>query len=155
MRGRVARASASPSACTPAVSLPLPLRPPSLYLTPVGFAAACSLCTRCCSALNIRPPAMQPPPRPGQHTSLCPNCVVHPCSPQVSYEELQVEAAVRAAAEGAGARFRTFWSNTLCHLEDLPFKLQQLPQNFGAWGAGAPGANAAPGSRLGAADGSA
>ncbi|KAL4431003.1 hypothetical protein ABPG75_006259 [Micractinium tetrahymenae] len=52
------------------------------------------------------------------------------CHTEVSYEELQVEAAVKGAAEGAGARFRAFWANTLCHLEDLPFRLQQLPQNF-------------------------
>lgn len=50
-----------------------------------------------------------------------------------------MEAAVRAAAEGAGARFRAFWSNTLCHLEDLPFRLQQLPQNFGGSGSGPTG----------------
>lgn len=57
--------------------------------------------------------------------------------PQVTYEEMRVEAAVRAAAEGAGARLRAFWANTLAHLEDLPFKLAQLPQNFGARGVAA------------------
>lgn len=50
---------------------------------------------------------------------------------QVTYEELQVEAAVKRAVEGAGARLHALWSGTLCHLEDLPFKLAQLPQNFG------------------------
>jgi hypothetical protein len=51
---------------------------------------------------------------------------------QVTYEELQAEAAVKSAAQAAGAQLRSFWANTLCHLEDLPFSLAQLPQNFGA-----------------------
>ena len=43
-----------------------------------------------------------------------------------------MEAAVKAAAEGAGAQLRAFWGATLAHLEDLPFRLAQLPQSFGA-----------------------
>lgn len=43
-----------------------------------------------------------------------------------------MEAAVKAAAEGAGAQLRSFWGATLAHLEDLPFKLAELPQSFGA-----------------------
>ena len=44
-----------------------------------------------------------------------------------------MEAAVKAAAEAGGAKLQAFWANTLCHPEDLPFKLDQLPQNFGGW----------------------
>jgi deoxyribodipyrimidine photolyase len=71
-----------------------------------------------------------------------------PCNPaslalpaclQVTYEELRVEAAVKAAAEAGGAKLLTFWANTLCHPEDLPFKLSQLPQNFGGWPGGGGG----------------
>lgn len=53
---------------------------------------------------------------------------------QVTYEEQRVEAAVKAAAEAGGAHLRSFWANTLAHLEDLPFPLAQLPQSFGALG---------------------
>ena len=49
----------------------------------------------------------------------------------MTYEERRVEAAVKAAAEGAGAQLRSFWGATLAHLEDLPFKLAELPQSFG------------------------
>ncbi|KAL4859435.1 Blue-light photoreceptor PHR2 [Chlorella vulgaris] len=52
------------------------------------------------------------------------------CHTEVTYEELQAEAAVKSAAQAAGAQLRSFWANTLCHLEDLPFSLAQLPQNF-------------------------
>ncbi|PRW58276.1 blue-light photoreceptor PHR2 [Chlorella sorokiniana] len=52
------------------------------------------------------------------------------CHTEVTYEERRVEAAVKAAAEGAGAQLRAFWGATLAHLEDLPFKLDQLPQSF-------------------------
>lgn len=52
------------------------------------------------------------------------------CHTEVTFEERRVEAAVKAAAEGAGAQLRAFWGATLAHLEDLPFKLDQLPQSF-------------------------
>ncbi|EFN59149.1 hypothetical protein CHLNCDRAFT_56756 [Chlorella variabilis] len=52
------------------------------------------------------------------------------CHTEVAYEDLRAEAAVRAAAEAGGARLRAYWANTLCHLDDLPFSLDQLPQNF-------------------------
>lgn len=69
-------------------------------------------------------------PRLGEQQAAPPPAVV---SMQVTFEERRVEAAVKAAAEGAGAQLRAFWGATLAHLEDLPFKLDQLPQSFGGW----------------------
>ena len=77
---------------------------------------------------------------------LCTVCLQHPQAAvavnhtrhiqplQVTYEERRVEAAVKTAAEGAGAQLRSFWGATLAHLEDLPFKLSELPQSFGTHG---------------------
>jgi deoxyribodipyrimidine photo-lyase len=49
---------------------------------------------------------------------------------EVTYEEMAVEARVKAALESVGAKVDAFWTNTLHHPDDLPFELQDLPQNF-------------------------
>ncbi len=46
----------------------------------------------------------------------------------------QVEARVKAGLEGEGSQLCTLWANTLHHPQDLPFKLQDMPQTFGASG---------------------
>lgn len=53
---------------------------------------------------------------------------------------MQVEGLVKAAVEGEGAQLKALWSNTLHSPDDLPFRLQDLPQNFGE-----PGGQAGPG----------
>eukprot|EP00887_Chlorella_sp_A99_P005649 scaffold1.g5649.t1 len=52
------------------------------------------------------------------------------CHSGVTFEELQVEARVKQAVEAAGGQLACLWANTLHQLEDLPFKLEQLPQTF-------------------------
>jgi len=52
------------------------------------------------------------------------------CHTEVTYEEQQVESRVAEAVKAAGVKFQTFWTNTLHHLDDLPFALASMPQNF-------------------------
>lgn len=40
---------------------------------------------------------------------------------------------MQRAVEAEGGQLQLFWANTLHHLEDLPFRLPQMPQNFGGW----------------------
>ena len=47
-----------------------------------------------------------------------------PAYPQVTFEEMRVEAAVKAAVEGTGAQLRAHWGGaTLQPPQDLPFPL--------------------------------
>lgn len=52
------------------------------------------------------------------------------CHAEVTYEEQQVEKRVTEAVRAAGAQLHSFWTNTLHSMEDLPFKLAEMPQNF-------------------------
>lgn len=52
------------------------------------------------------------------------------CHSEVTYEELKVENSVRKAAEACGVKIESFWTNTLHHPDNLPFKLSDMPQNF-------------------------
>jgi len=52
------------------------------------------------------------------------------CHSEVTYEEQQVEKRVTEAIKSAGAQLKSFWTNTLHGMDDLPFKLAEMPQNF-------------------------
>jgi len=53
------------------------------------------------------------------------------CHSEVTYEGQQVERRVAEAVQASGGTaFNTFWTNTLHRVEDLPFKLADMPQNF-------------------------
>jgi len=52
---------------------------------------------------------------------------------EVTYEELQVENRVGAALKEEGVELKTFWGSTLYHMEDLPFKLEEMPSNYGSF----------------------
>ncbi|KAK1293169.1 Blue-light photoreceptor PHR2 [Acorus calamus] len=53
---------------------------------------------------------------------------------EVSRGEVEAEESVRGAVEGEeGVEVRYFWGSTLYHLEDLPFKLEGLPSNYGGF----------------------
>ncbi|GAB4817664.1 hypothetical protein N2152v2_004710 [Parachlorella kessleri] len=52
------------------------------------------------------------------------------CHSEVTFEGRQVEARVKAGLEGEGSQLCTLWANTLHHPQDLPFKLQDMPQTF-------------------------
>lgn len=49
---------------------------------------------------------------------------------EVTAEELAVEKAVNKALSGVPVQIKTFWTATLCHPDDLPFTLNQLPELF-------------------------
>ncbi|GCA80710.1 DASH family cryptochrome [Microcystis aeruginosa] len=49
---------------------------------------------------------------------------------EVTAEELAVEKAVNKALSGFPVQIKTFWTATLCHPDDLPFTLNQLPELF-------------------------
>lgn len=48
---------------------------------------------------------------------------------EVSPEDIHEEIAVAAALERAGVEIRFFWTGTLIHIDDLPFSMEQMPQN--------------------------
>ncbi len=53
------------------------------------------------------------------------------CHSEVTYEEQQVERRVQESIKtSAGAQLKSFWTNTLHGMDDLPFKLAEMPQNF-------------------------
>lgn len=53
------------------------------------------------------------------------------CHTEVTYEETQVEKRTKDAfVSQCGGAFKSFWTNTLHHVEDLPFSLADLPQSF-------------------------
>lgn len=49
---------------------------------------------------------------------------------EVSYEEQQVEVAVDEALDKAHIEHKPFWANTLYHVEDLPFDIQDMPDVY-------------------------
>eukprot|EP00890_Picochlorum_soloecismus_P005409 jgi/Picsp_1/586/NSC_00583-R1_blue-light photoreceptor phr2-like len=53
------------------------------------------------------------------------------CHTEVTYEETRVEKRTKDAfVSQCGGAFKSFWTNTLHHVEDLPFSLADLPQSF-------------------------
>ncbi|KAK1294539.1 Blue-light photoreceptor PHR2 [Acorus calamus] len=53
---------------------------------------------------------------------------------EVSHDEVEAEEKVRGAvAEEEGVEVRYFWGSTLYHMEDLPFKLEGMPSNYGGF----------------------
>ncbi|KAI5077160.1 hypothetical protein GOP47_0006984 [Adiantum capillus-veneris] len=51
----------------------------------------------------------------------------------VSYEGLQSEKKVRAALQEEGVETKYMWGNTLFHVDDLPFKVENLPDTYSAF----------------------
>ncbi|KAF3787433.1 Blue-light photoreceptor [Nymphaea thermarum] len=52
---------------------------------------------------------------------------------EVAHEEVKTEAAVEAALAEEGVETKWFWGSTLFHLDDLPFKLEEMPANYGGF----------------------
>uniref|UniRef100_A0A0D6QXD8 Photolyase/cryptochrome alpha/beta domain-containing protein n=1 Tax=Araucaria cunninghamii TaxID=56994 RepID=A0A0D6QXD8_ARACU len=52
---------------------------------------------------------------------------------EVSHEEIRAEEKVTAALKEEGVEAKFFWGSTLYHLEDLPFKLHDMPSNYGGF----------------------
>ncbi|GAB2281608.1 1,3-beta-glucanosyltransferase, variant 2 [Dionaea muscipula] len=52
---------------------------------------------------------------------------------EVSKEEAKSEEKIQAAMKDEGVDVKFFWGSTLYHLEDLPFKLEDMPSNYGGF----------------------
>jgi len=50
---------------------------------------------------------------------------------QVTAEEQQVERAVAGALDHRGCRLVTHWGGTLLQPDDLPFRVDAMPRNYG------------------------
>ncbi|CAM6087791.1 unnamed protein product [Calypogeia fissa] len=52
---------------------------------------------------------------------------------EVAIEEMVAEAKVTAALKEEGVEAKFFWGSTLFHIDDLPFKLEEMPSNYGGF----------------------
>ncbi|XP_010518466.1 PREDICTED: blue-light photoreceptor PHR2-like [Camelina sativa] len=52
---------------------------------------------------------------------------------EVSHDEVKAEGKIETAMKEEGVEVKYFWGSTLYHLDDLPFKIEDLPSNYGAF----------------------
>ncbi|KAL0641156.1 hypothetical protein Bca4012_034767 [Brassica carinata] len=52
---------------------------------------------------------------------------------EVSHDEVKAEGKIEKAMKEEGVEVKYFWGSTLYHLDDLPFKIEELPSNYGAF----------------------
>uniref|UniRef100_A0A453S6R9 Photolyase/cryptochrome alpha/beta domain-containing protein n=1 Tax=Aegilops tauschii subsp. strangulata TaxID=200361 RepID=A0A453S6R9_AEGTS len=52
---------------------------------------------------------------------------------EVSRDECRAEEKVSKAIEKEGVEVKYFWGSTLYHLDDLPFRLNDMPSNYGGF----------------------
>ncbi|RWR94177.1 blue-light photoreceptor PHR2 [Cinnamomum micranthum f. kanehirae] len=52
---------------------------------------------------------------------------------EVSRDEVRTEERIEAAMKEEGVEVKYFWGSTLYHLDDLPFKLEEMPSNYGGF----------------------
>ncbi|XP_014514103.1 blue-light photoreceptor PHR2 isoform X1 [Vigna radiata var. radiata] len=52
---------------------------------------------------------------------------------EVSHDEAKTEEKVEAAMKEENVEVKYFWGSTLYHVEDLPFKLEDMPSNYGGF----------------------
>eukprot|EP00252_Welwitschia_mirabilis_P014724 TRINITY_DN3256_c0_g1_i1.p1 TRINITY_DN3256_c0_g1~~TRINITY_DN3256_c0_g1_i1.p1 ORF type:complete len:495 (-),score=93.38 TRINITY_DN3256_c0_g1_i1:543-2027(-) len=52
---------------------------------------------------------------------------------EVSHEELVAEKKIYSALQDEGVETKFFWGSTLYHIDDLPFKLEDMPSNYGGF----------------------
>ena len=52
---------------------------------------------------------------------------------EVSRDECRAEERVQKAVEKEGINVKYFWGSTLYHVEDLPFRLEDMPSNYGGF----------------------
>lgn len=50
---------------------------------------------------------------------------------EVSRDEVKAEDKIEAAMKDEGLEVKYFWGSTLYHVDDLPFKLEEMPTNYG------------------------
>ena len=49
---------------------------------------------------------------------------------EVSHDEVKAEEKIEAALKEEGVEVKYFWGSTLFHVDDLPFKLEDMPSNY-------------------------
>ncbi|KAK6941006.1 DNA photolyase, N-terminal [Dillenia turbinata] len=49
---------------------------------------------------------------------------------EISQDEVKAEEKIEAAMKDEGVEVKYFWGSTLYHVEDLPFKLEEMPSNY-------------------------
>ncbi|KAF8047858.1 hypothetical protein N665_2799s0006 [Sinapis alba] len=52
---------------------------------------------------------------------------------EVSHDEVKAEVKIETAMKEEGVEVKYYWGSTLYHLDDLPFKIEELPSNYGAF----------------------
>ncbi|XP_019056289.1 PREDICTED: blue-light photoreceptor PHR2-like, partial [Tarenaya hassleriana] len=52
---------------------------------------------------------------------------------EASRDEVKSEERIEAAMKEEGVEVKYFWGSTLYHIDDLPFKLDEMPTNYGAF----------------------
>lgn len=52
---------------------------------------------------------------------------------EVSHDEVKAEEKVEEVMKDEGVEVKYFWGSTLYHLDDLPFKLEEMPTNYGGF----------------------
>ncbi|KAH6766412.1 photolyase/blue-light receptor 2 [Perilla frutescens var. hirtella] len=52
---------------------------------------------------------------------------------EVSHDEVKAEEKVEEAMKDEGVEVKYFWGSTLYHMDDLPFKLEEMPTNYGGF----------------------
>ncbi|XAR61344.1 (6-4)DNA photolyase [Bertholletia excelsa] len=52
---------------------------------------------------------------------------------EVSHEEVKAEQKIEAAMKDKGVELKYFWGSTLYHVDDLPFKMEEMPTNYGGF----------------------
>ncbi|KAJ6955982.1 hypothetical protein NC652_007168 [Populus alba x Populus x berolinensis] len=52
---------------------------------------------------------------------------------EVSHDEVKAEEKIEELMKDEGVEVKYFWGSTLYHLDDLPFKLEDMPSNYGGF----------------------
>ncbi|XP_050363680.1 blue-light photoreceptor PHR2 [Argentina anserina] len=52
---------------------------------------------------------------------------------EVSHDEVKAEERIEAAMKEENVEVKYFWGSTLYHMDDLPFKLEDMPTNYGGF----------------------
>ncbi|CAN4093055.1 unnamed protein product [Withania somnifera] len=52
---------------------------------------------------------------------------------EVSYDEVKGEDKIEGVMKDEGVDVKFFWGSTLYHVDDLPFKLEEMPTNYGGF----------------------
>lgn len=52
---------------------------------------------------------------------------------EVSHDEVKAEERIEAAMKDEGVEVNYFWGSTLYHVDDLPFKMGEMPSNYGGF----------------------